>query len=118
MGSIVTIRVTVRESEIGAQYVYRVDPGTGSAQVVATDFGTDTSKITTTAVKEDSHYMVETGRRVLELSHVRHSDLMILLARTTPLSAVERKPEGMSLFLVDLRRAIGKSLTVKRIAGI
>jgi acyl-CoA dehydrogenase len=78
--------------------------------------GTDTSKITTTAVKEDGRYIVN-GQKVWT-SRVQHSDLMILLARTTPLSAVERKTEGMSLFLVDLRRAIGKSLTVKPIANM
>ena len=39
---------------------------------------------------------------------MQHSDLMILLARTTPLSEVARKTEGMSLFLVDLREAIGR----------
>jgi acyl-CoA dehydrogenase len=78
--------------------------------------GTDTSKITTTAVKEDDRYVVN-GQKVWT-SRVQHSDLMILLARTTPLSAVERKTEGMSLFLVDLRRAIGKSLTVKPIANM
>jgi acyl-CoA dehydrogenase len=78
--------------------------------------GTDTSKITTTAVKEDGRYIVN-GQKVWT-SRVQHSDLMILLARTTPLSAVERKTEGMSLFLVDLRRAIGKSLKVKPIANM
>jgi len=78
--------------------------------------GTDTSKITTTAVKEDGRYIVN-GQKVWT-SRVQHSDLMILLARTTPLSAVERKTEGMSLFLVDLRRAIGKSLTVKPITNM
>jgi acyl-CoA dehydrogenase len=78
--------------------------------------GTDTSKITTTAVKEDGRYIIN-GQKVWT-SRVQHSDLMILLARTTPLSAVERKTEGMSLFLVDLRRAIGKSLKVKPIANM
>ncbi len=76
--------------------------------------GTDTSKITTTAVKTEGQYVVN-GQKVWT-SRVQHSDLMILLARTTPLSEVARKTEGMSLFLVDLREAIGKRLKVRPIA--
>src|SRR5438309_11344730 len=61
--------------------------------------GTDTSKITTTAVKAGGRYIVN-GQKVWT-SRVQHSDLMILLARTTPFSESARKTEGMSLFLVD-----------------
>jgi acyl-CoA dehydrogenase len=78
--------------------------------------GTDTSKITTTAVKTDGRYVVN-GQKVWT-SRVQHSDLMILLARTTPLSEVTRKTEGMSLFLVDLREAIGERLKVRPIANM
>jgi acyl-CoA dehydrogenase len=49
---------------------------------------------------------------------VQHSDLMILLARTTPLAEVKRKSEGMSVFIVDLHQAIGKGLTVRPIANM
>ena len=78
--------------------------------------GTDTSKITTTAAIKNGHYVIN-GQKVWT-SRVQHSDLMILLARTSPLSEVERKTEGMSLFLVDLRQAIGKRLQVMPIANM
>ena len=78
--------------------------------------GTDTSKIATTAVKHGGKYIVN-GQKVWT-SRVQHSDLMILLARTTPLSEVERKTEGMSLFLVDLREAIGPALKVRPIPNM
>ena len=52
------------------------------------------------------------------ISRVQHSDLMILLARTTPLAEVKRKSEGMSIFIVDLRDSIGKGLTVRPIPNM
>ena len=63
--------------------------------------GTDTTKIKTTAVKKGDRYVVN-GQKVW-ISRVQHSDLMILLARTTPLAEVKKKSEGMSIFIVDLR---------------
>lgn len=78
--------------------------------------GTDTTKIKTTAVKKGDRYVVN-GQKVW-ISRVQHSDLMILLARTTPLAEVKKKTEGMSLFLVDLREAIGNGLTVRPIANM
>jgi len=69
--------------------------------------GTDTTKIKTTAVKKGDRYIVN-GQKVW-ISRVQHSDLMILLARTTPLADVKRKADGMSIFVVDLREAIGKA---------
>jgi acyl-CoA dehydrogenase len=78
--------------------------------------GTDTTKIKTTAVKQGDRYVVN-GQKVW-ISRVQHSDLMILLARTTPLADVGKKSEGMSIFLVDLRQAIGKGLTVRPIANM
>ncbi len=78
--------------------------------------GTDTTKIKTTAVRKGDRYVVN-GQKVW-ISRVRHSDLMILLARTTPLEAVARKSAGMSIFLVDLREAIGHGLTVQPIANM
>ena len=68
--------------------------------------GTDTTKIKTTAVRKGDRYVIN-GQKVW-ISRIQHSDLMILLARTTPLAEVKRKSEGMSIFLVDLREAIGK----------
>ncbi|MBZ5728592.1 MAG: acyl-CoA/acyl-ACP dehydrogenase [Acidobacteriia bacterium] len=63
--------------------------------------GTDTTKIQTTARREGGRYVVN-GQKVW-ISRVQHSDLMLLLARTTPLPEVKRKSEGLSVFLVDLR---------------
>src|SRR3954447_12372933 len=65
--------------------------------------GTDTTKLKTTAQRKGDRYVVN-GQKVW-ISRVQHSDLMILLARTTPLAEVKRKSEGMSVFLVDLKSA-------------
>ena len=78
--------------------------------------GTDTTRITTTAVRQGDQYLVN-GQKVW-ISRVQHSDLMILLARTTPLAEVAKKSEGMSIFLVDLREAIGHGLTVRPIPNM
>ncbi|WP_150766379.1 acyl-CoA dehydrogenase family protein [Pseudomonas fluorescens] len=78
--------------------------------------GTDTTKIKTNAVKKDGRYVVN-GQKVW-ISRVQHSDLMILLARTTPLTEVKRKSEGMSIFIVDLKDSIGKGLTVQPIPNM
>ncbi|OLO03846.1 acyl-CoA dehydrogenase family protein [Salinicola socius] len=75
--------------------------------------GTDTTKIKTTAVKRGDKYVIN-GQKVW-ISRIQHSDLMILLARTTPLAEVKRKSEGMSIFLVDLHQAIGNGMTVQPI---
>ncbi len=78
--------------------------------------GTDTTKIRTTAVRRGDRWVVD-GQKVWT-SRVRHSDLMILLARTTPLAEVSRKSDGLSVFVVDLRDAIGKGLTVRPIPNM
>jgi acyl-CoA dehydrogenase len=78
--------------------------------------GTDTTKLKTVAVKKDDRYVVN-GQKVW-ISRVQHSDLMILLARTTPVTEVRRKSEGMSIFIVDLHKAIGKGLTVRPIMNM
>ena len=78
--------------------------------------GTDTTKIKTTAVKKGDRYVVN-GQKVW-ISRVQHSDWMILLARTTPLADVKRKSEGMSIFMVDLKKAIGNGLTVRPIPNM
>jgi acyl-CoA dehydrogenase len=78
--------------------------------------GTDTTKIKTTAVKKGDRYVIN-GQKVW-ISRIQHSDLMILLARTTPLADVKKKSEGMSIFIVDLREAIGKGLTVQPILNM
>jgi len=78
--------------------------------------GTDTTKIKTTAVKKEDRYVIN-GQKVW-ISRIQHSDLMILLARTTPLDQVTKKSEGMSIFLVDLHQAIGHGLTVRPILNM
>jgi acyl-CoA dehydrogenase len=78
--------------------------------------GTDTTKIKTTAVRKGDRYVIN-GQKVW-ISRIQHSDLMILLARTTPLSEVTKKSEGMSIFVVDLREAIGKGLSVQPILNM
>lgn len=78
--------------------------------------GTDTTKIKTTAVRKGDRYVIN-GQKVW-ISRIQHSDLMILLARTTPLAEVKRKSEGMSIFLVDLHQAIGNGLTVQPIRNM
>lgn len=78
--------------------------------------GTDTTKIKTTAVKKGGVYVVN-GQKVW-ISRVQHSDFMILLARTTPVAEVKKKSEGLSIFLVDLREAIGKGIAVRRIPNM
>lgn len=78
--------------------------------------GTDTTRLKTTAVHKDGRYVVN-GQKVW-ISRVQHSDLMVLLARTTPLEQVKRKSEGMSIFMVDLHQAIGNGLTVRPILNM
>src|SRR5580765_4681781 len=84
-----------------------------SMAVTEPSTGTDTTKIKTVAVRKDGRYVVN-GQKVW-ISRVQHSDLMILLARTTPLAEVKKKSEGMSIFIVDLHDAIGHGLTVQPI---
>jgi acyl-CoA dehydrogenase len=78
--------------------------------------GTDTTKIKTVAVRKGDRYVVN-GQKVW-ISRVQHSDLMILLARTTPLAEVKKKSEGMSIFLVDLHQAMSKGMTVRQIPNM
>ena len=78
--------------------------------------GTDTTKIKTTAVKKGDRYVIN-GQKVW-ISRIQHSDLMILLARTTPIDQVAKPSEGMSIFIVDLKEATGNGLTVQPIRNM
>ncbi|MCC7485200.1 MAG: acyl-CoA/acyl-ACP dehydrogenase [Burkholderiales bacterium] len=78
--------------------------------------GTDTTKLKTFAVRRGERYLVN-GQKVW-ISRVKHSDLLLLLARTTPVERVKRKSEGLSVFIVDLRDALGHGLTVKSIPNM
>ncbi len=95
------------------QYLPKIASGELRLQSMAVtepSTGTDTTKLKTTAIRHGDHYHVN-GQKVW-ISRVQHSDLMILLARTTPLEEVKRKSEGMSIFIVDLHQAIGNGMTI------
>ncbi len=101
------------------EYLPRIASGELRLQSMAVtepSTGTDTTKIKTTAVRQGDHYVVN-GQKVW-ISRVQHSDLMILLARTTPLAEVQQKSRGMSIFLVDLHDAIGNGLSVQPISNM
>ena len=78
--------------------------------------GTDTTKIKTTAVRKGDKYVIN-GQKVW-ISRVQHSDLMILLARTTPLADVKKKSEGLSIFIVDIKDAIKNGMKVRPILNM
>lgn len=78
--------------------------------------GTDTTKLKTTAVKKGDRYVVN-GQKVW-ISRVLNSDLMILLARTTPLEEVQRKADGMSIFIVDIKDAMANGMSVQPIPNM
>lgn len=106
-------------AEQKARYLPRIASGELRLQSMAVTepgAGTDTTAITTFAAKKGDRYVVN-GQKVW-ISRVQHSDLMILLARTTALRDVRKKSEGMSIFLVDLREAVGKALRVCPIANM
>jgi acyl-CoA dehydrogenase len=72
--------------------------------------GTDTLSLRTTARREGDHYVIN-GQK-LWTSRAEHSDLMLLLARTTPREEVKHRTDGLSVFLVDMRLALGTSMTI------
>ena len=78
--------------------------------------GTDTTNTKTFATRKGDRYVVN-GQKVW-ISRMQHSDLMLLLARTTPLNEVKKKTEGLSVFLVDLRQETGKGMTVRPIRNM
>ena len=96
----------IARGEIRMQSMAVTEPSTGS----------DTTKLKTTAVRKGDRYVIN-GQKVWT-SRLQHSDYMLLLARTTPLTEVKKKSEGLSVFLVDLREAVGKSITVRPIRNM
>ena len=96
----------IASGELRLQSMGVTEPSTGS----------DTTKIKTTAARRGDRYVIN-GQKVW-ISRIQHSDLMILLARTTPLADVKKKSEGMSIFIVDLRDAIGHGLDVRPIPNM
>jgi acyl-CoA dehydrogenase len=93
----------IARGEIRLQAFGVTEPGAGS----------DTTKLQTFARKVGDRYVVN-GQKVW-ISRTEHSDYLLLLARTTPAEEVAKKTEGLSVFLVDLREAIGKGITVRPI---
>jgi len=87
-----------------------------SMAVTEPSTGTDTTQLKTIAIKKGDRYVINCQK--VWISRIQHSDLMILLARTTPLAEVPRKSEGMSIFIVDLKQAIGNGMTVKPIRNM
>ena len=75
--------------------------------------GTDTTRIRTMAVRDGDDYVIN-GQKVF-ISRTEHSDLMVLLARTTPRDECKKPSDGMSVFLVDMREALGNGLTINPI---
>ncbi len=96
----------VAKGELRLQSFAVTEPSTGS----------DTTKLKTTAVKKGDRYIVN-GQKVWT-SRVQHSDLMLLLARTTPLAEVKKKSEGLSVFLVELKDAEKNGMALKPIRNM
>lgn len=97
-------------------YLPKIADGTLRLQafgVTEPNTGTDTTKLRTFAEKKGDKYIVN-GQKVF-ISRAEHSDLMILLVRTTPLEQVKKKTEGLSVLLVDLKESVGNGLTIKPI---
>ena len=90
----------IAEGSIRLQAFGVTEPGAGS----------DTTQIQTTARWDGRQYRV-TGQKIF-ISRVQHSDFLLLLARTTPIAEVTRRSQGLSVFMVDLRRALSQGLTV------
>ncbi|WP_277585698.1 acyl-CoA dehydrogenase family protein [Psychrobacillus antarcticus] len=98
------------------KYLPKIADGTLRLQafgVTEPNTGTDTTNLKTVAVKEGDYYIVN-GQKVF-ISRTEHSDLMILLVRTTPIEKVSKKSEGLSVLLVDLRDAVGHGLEIQPI---
>mgnify|MGYP006277779715 FL=1 len=87
-----------------------------SMAVTEPDTGSDTTRLKTTAIKRNDRYVVQ-GQKVW-ISRVQHSDFMVLLARTTPLTEVKRKSEGLSVFLVDVKKALAQGMVLKPIRNM
>src|SRR5258706_11041780 len=120
-GQMYNMHPLLRRGSDGQKREYLTKIATGelrlqSIGVTEPGAGTDTTKIKTVAVKKGDRYVIN-GQKVW-ISRVQHSELMILLARTTPLDETKKKSEGMSIFMVDLREAVGHGLTVRPIRNM
>jgi acyl-CoA dehydrogenase len=75
--------------------------------------GSDTTQMKTLAVRQGDTYVIR-GQKIW-ISRAEHSDLLLLVARTTPLEQVKKRTEGLSILLVDIRKAVGRGLTIRPI---
>ncbi|MBK6298097.1 MAG: acyl-CoA/acyl-ACP dehydrogenase [Sphingomonadales bacterium] len=99
-----------------ASYLPRIASGELRLQafgVTEPTSGTDTLSLKTTAKRDGDHYIVN-GQKIWT-SRAEHSDLMLLLARTTPREHVSKRTDGLSVFLVDMKAAVGNGLTIRPI---
>jgi alkylation response protein AidB-like acyl-CoA dehydrogenase len=97
-----------------AEYLPRIASGELRLQafgVTEPDAGTDTTRITTFARRQGDHYLVS-GQK-LWISRAEHSDLMVLLCRTTARAQAAKPSDGMSVLLIDMRQAVGNGLTIR-----
>jgi acyl-CoA dehydrogenase len=120
-GQMYVMSVLVRHGSAAQKenYLRKIASGTLRLQSMAVTeptTGSDTTQLKTSAVRRADRYVVN-GQKVW-ISRVRHSDLLLLLARTTPLGAVKKKSDGMSIFIVDLKEAIGKGMTLRSIPNM
>jgi acyl-CoA dehydrogenase len=102
-----------------ARYLPRIAAGELRVQsmgVTEPSTGSDTTQLKTSAVRRDGRWVVN-GQKVWT-SRVQHSDLMILLARTTPVDQVRKRSEGLSCFLIDLEHATANGLSVRPILNM
>jgi acyl-CoA dehydrogenase len=98
------------------EYLPRVADGSLRLQafgVTEPNTGTDTTQLQTTAVRQGDRFIIN-GQKIW-ISRAEHSDLMLLIARTTPLDRVEKRTSGLSTILVDLRKAVGNGLKIRPI---
>ncbi len=120
-GQMYVMNAIVRSGSPAQRELYLPKIATGELRVQSMGVtepttGSDTTKLKTTAVKKDGRWVVN-GQKVW-ISRIQHSDLMILLARTTPVAEVHKKTDGLSCFLVDLKTSIGNGLTVRPILNM
>ncbi|MDO8875053.1 MAG: acyl-CoA dehydrogenase family protein [Pseudolabrys sp.] len=106
----------LRHGNVAQKDMYLPDIASGKLRLQAFGVteptsGSDTTKLKTRAEKQGDHYIVS-GQKVWT-SRALQSDMMLLLARTTPLSEVKKKSDGLSVFLVDIRESLGKGMEIK-----
>jgi len=114
-----TMATLLRHGSVAQQESYLPDIAAGRLRLQAfgvtePSSGTDTTRIRTMAVRDGDDYVIN-GQKVF-ISRAEHSDLLLLLVRTTPREQVSKRTDGLSVLLVDLRQAVGNGLTIKPLA--